>query len=156
MESPGGLVMERLLSASSQYFRKDQKRSSRDFFLSRELNMTHRTSGALFFMLILTAACGSDNSTGPARAHFTSTLTAAKCASNGKYSLTANWQAVGTWQAVFTSETGATAVSETSPVDANQTKTSSCLFTPGTMVYAILLPVTVVADADATPTISLP
>jgi hypothetical protein len=147
--------MEKVLSATPKYFRKDQQRSPRDFFLSRNLNMTNRTIGTLFFILILTAACGSDNSTGPARAHFTSTLTATKCA-NAKYSLTANWQATGTWQAVFTSETGATAVSETSPVDANQTKTSSCLFTPGTKVYAILVPVTVLADADNTPTLDLP
>jgi hypothetical protein len=117
--------------------------------------MTYRTSTALFFVAILAGACGGSDSSGPARAHFTSTLTATKCA-NAKYSLTANWQAVGTWQAVFTSETGATAISETSPVDANQTKTSSCLFTPGTKVYAILVPVTVLADADATPTLDLP
>jgi hypothetical protein len=115
--------------------------------------MTQRTSGALFFLLILTAACGSD-STGPARVRFPSTLAATACA-NGKFSLTANWQATGTWQAVFTSETGA-ATTETSPVDANQTKTSTCIFLTKTMVYAILVPVTVSADADATPTITLP
>ena len=155
MQLLGGLVMEKVLSAAPKYFRKDQQRSPRDFFLSRNLNMTNRTIGALFFVLILSAACGSDNSTGPARVHYASTLTATKCA-NAKYSLTANWQATGTWQAVFTSETGTTAISETSPVDANQTKTSSCLFLTGTMVYAILVPVTVPADADATPTLTLP
>jgi hypothetical protein len=127
--------------------------------------MTHRTSAALFFIAILAGACGGSDSTGPARVHYTSTLAATKCANvvdttgkvvGAKYSLTANWQAVGTWQAVFTSETGATAISETSPVDANQTKTSSCLFRNGTMVYAILVPVTVPADADNTPTLTLP
>jgi glycine cleavage system protein P-like pyridoxal-binding family len=81
------------------------------------------------------------------------------------YSLTANWQATGTWKAVFTSETGK-ATTETSAVDASQTKTSSCIFLSkaangtnpavATMVYAILVPVTVAADADATPTINLP
>jgi hypothetical protein len=115
--------------------------------------MTYRTGGALFFLLILAGACGSDT-TGAARARFPSTITAAVCA-NGKFSLTANWQATGTWKAIFTSETG-TATTETSLVDANQTKTSTCIFTTKTMVYAILFPVTVDADADATPTITLP
>jgi hypothetical protein len=133
--------------------RKDQKRSPRDFFLSRDLNMTRRTIGALFFIVILTGACGSDT-TGAARVRFPSTITAAACP-NGKFSLTANWQATGTWKAVFTSETG-TATSETSVVDASQTKTSTCIFLTKTMVYAILVPVTVSADADATPTITLP
>jgi hypothetical protein len=119
------------------------------------MNMTRRTIGALFFIVILTGACGGSDTTGVARARFPSTIAATACA-NGKYSLTANWQATGTWQAVFTSETGATAVSETSPVDANQTKTSTCIFVTKTMVYAILVPVTVAADADATPTITLP
>jgi len=85
---------------------------------------------------------------------FPSTITAAACP-NGKFSLTANWQATGTWQAVFTSETGA-ATSETSVIDASQTKTSACIFLTKTIVYAILVPVTVSADADATPTITLP
>jgi hypothetical protein len=134
--------------------RKDQERSPRDFFLSRDLNMTRRTIGALFFIVVLTGACGGSDTTGVARVRFPSTLTAAACP-NGKFSLTANWQATGTWQAVFTSETGA-ATSETSPVDASQTKTSSCIFLTKTMVYAILVPVTVAADADATPTITLP
>jgi hypothetical protein len=115
--------------------------------------MTRRTIGALFFIVVLTGACGSD-STGAARVRFPSTITAAVCG-NGKYSLTANWQATGTWQAVFTSETGA-ATTETSAVDASQTKTSTCIFLTKTMVYAILVPVTVSADADATPTITLP
>ena len=118
--------------------------------------MTRRTIGALFFIVILTGACGGSDTTGVARAHFASTITANPVCANGKFSLTANWQATGTWQAVFTSETGATAISETSPVDANQTKTSTCIFVTKTMVYAILVPVTVAADADATPTITLP
>ena len=116
--------------------------------------MTRRTIGALFFIVILTGACGGSDTTGVARARFPSTIAATACA-NGKFSLTANWQATGTWQAVFTSETG-TATTETSLVDANQTKTSTCIFLTKTMVYAILLPVTVNADADATPTITLP
>jgi len=124
--------------------------------------MTRRTIGALFFIVILTGACGSDT-TGVARVRFPSTIAAT--APNGKYSLTANWQATGTWQAVFTSETG-DPTTESSAVDANQTKTSTCIFLSKaangtnppvpTMVYAILVPVTVAADADATPTISLP
>ena len=153
MQLPGGLVMEKVLLAMSQHFRKDQQRSPGDSFLSRNLHMTSRTIGALF-LLILGTACGGDDSTGPARAHFASTLTAAVCG-NGKYSLTANWQATGTWQAVFTSETG-DPTTETSAVDANQTKTSTCIFVTKTMVYAILVPVTVSADADATPTLTLP
>ena len=125
--------------------------------------MTRRTIGALFFIVILTGACGSDT-TGVARVRFPSTIAATACP-NGKYSLTANWQATGTWQAVFTSETG-DPTTESSAVDANQTKTSTCIFLSKaangtnppvpTMVYAILVPVTVAADADATPTISLP
>jgi hypothetical protein len=115
--------------------------------------MTRRTIGALFFIVILTGACGSDT-TGVARVRFPSTIAATACP-NGKYSLTANWQATGTWQAVFTSETG-DPTTETSAVDANQTKTSTCIFLTKTLVYAILVPVTVSADADATPTITLP
>jgi len=116
--------------------------------------MTRRTIGALFFIVILTGACGGSDTTGAARVRFPSTITAAVCA-NGKYSLTANWQATGTWQAVFTSETG-DPTTETSAVDASQTKTSTCIFVTKTMVYAILVPVTVSADADATPTLTLP
>jgi len=174
MQSPGGWVMRRVLSATSKNHRKDQKRSPRDFFLSRELNMTNRSIGALFFILALAVACGGSDTTGPARARFTSTLTAAKCVNPAlavtdttpRYTLTANWQATaGTWKAVFTSITTlpdttvkgfASTVSEASPVDANQSKTSSCVFLARTQVYAILDPVTVVAEGDVTPTIKLP
>jgi hypothetical protein len=155
MQLHGGLLMERAVSCLEKD-PKQKKGSARVFFLSRDLNMTNRTHRALFFILIgvFAGACGGSDTTGPARVRLASTLTATACA-NGKFSLTANWQAVGTWQAVFTSETG-TATSETSLVDANQTKTSTCIFLTKTMVYAILVPVTVSADADATPTLTLP
>jgi hypothetical protein len=89
-----------------------------------------------------------------------------------RYALTATWQGTGTWNAVFTSITTlpgfipdpafvtldgfATTVSDFSLVNSNQSKTSACVFLARTQVYAILDPVTVTADADATPTIALP
>jgi hypothetical protein len=163
--------------------RKDQKRLPREFFLSRDLNMTNRSIGALFFILSFAVACGGSDTTAPARVRFTSTLTAAKCVSDTvtgsaamdtvtRYTLTANWQGTGTWKAVFTSITTlpgfipdpthsplpgfATTESDFSLVDGNQSKTSACVFLARTQVYAILDPVTVPADADASPTITLP
>jgi hypothetical protein len=136
--------------------------------------MTNRTNRALFLILtlVLAGACGGSDTTGPARARFASSLTGTKCVNPAvkdtvtRYNLTANWQATaGTWQAVFASITtlsdttvighGAT-ISEASAVNANQSKTSSCVFLARTQVYAILDPVTVAADADITPTITLP
>ena len=163
--------------------RKDQKRSPREFFLSRDLNMTNRSIGALFFILSFAVACGGSDTTGPARVRFASTLTAAKCVNDTvtgsaamdtvtRYALTATWQGTGTWNAVFTSITTlpgfipdpafvtlsgfATTVTDFSLVNSNQSKTSACVFLARTQVYAILDPVTVTADADATPTIALP
>jgi hypothetical protein len=163
--------------------RKDQKRSPREFFLSRDLNMTNRSIGALFFILSFAVACGGSDTTGLARVRLLSTLTAAKCVNTAvtgsaaedtvtRYALTANWQATGTWKAVFTSivplpgfvpdpkfktlDGFATTVSDFSLVNGNQSKTSACVFLARTQVYAILDPVTVPADADATPTIVLP
>jgi hypothetical protein len=134
--------------------------------------MTNRTVGTLFFILVVAAGCGGSDTTGPARVRFASTLTAAKCVNPAvkdtvtRYSLTANWQATaGTWKAVFASITTlsdttvagyASTISEASPVNANQSKTSSCLFLARTQVYAILNPISVAAEADATPTIQLP
>jgi hypothetical protein len=129
--------------------------------------MTNRSIGALFFILAFAVACGGSDTTGPARARFASTLTAAKCVNPAvtdtvtRYALTANWQATaGTWKAVFTAITTyppftATA-SDQSATDSNQSKTSACVFLARTRVYAVLDPVTVAADADATPTIALP
>jgi hypothetical protein len=78
-----------------------------------------------------------------------------------RYALTANWQATaGTWKAVFTAMTtsipGKDLASDESLVNSNQSKTSPCVFLARTQVYAVLDPVTVTADADATPTITLP
>jgi hypothetical protein len=155
--------------------RKDQKRSPREFFLSRDLNMTNRSIGALFFILTFAVACGGSDTTGPARVRFAATLTAAKCVNPAvtdtvtRYALTANWQATaGTWKAVFTSMTLTRSgyspelpifqalVGDESLVNSNQSKTSACVFVARTQVYAVLDPVTVAADADATPTITLP
>jgi hypothetical protein len=134
--------------------------------------MTNRSIGALFFILAFAVACGGSDTTGPARVRFASTLTAAKCVNPAvtdtvtRYALTANWQATaGTWNAVFTSITTLkdfptkdwpAFVSDQSPVNSNQSKTSACVFYARTQVYAVLDPVTVAADADATPTITLP
>jgi hypothetical protein len=147
--------------------RKDQERSPREFFLSRDLNMTNRSIGALFFILSFAVACGGSDTTGPARVRFTSTLTAAKCVNPlvtdtvTRYALTANWQATaGTWKAVFTAMTTlpgfTTLANDESAINSNQSKTSACVFLARTQVYAILDPVTVAADADLTPTIALP
>jgi hypothetical protein len=104
-------------------------------------------------VLALAAMACSDSSDGSPRLRFPSTIASTQCA-NGKFSLTTSWQVPsGTWQAIFVSETSDE--TETSDADAQQTKTSTCLFPAGALVYAILFPVTVAAEADASPTITL-
>ena len=104
-------------------------------------------------VLALTAmACGS--STEPrARPRFASTIAATACP-NGKFSLTTSWQVPsGTWKAIFVSTNSDN--SESSKVDEQPTKTSTCLFSAGNVVYAILFPVTVESDADTSPTLTV-
>ena len=125
-------------------------------------------------------ACGSDDSTGPARVHIPSSIvaSAAGCGTvvvgTGTaahdvqtYNLSATWQATGTWKAVFVDVgSGNTWITD---VDASQTKTSvirdedgvvtdECEFKAGDVAYAILFPdgdAAVQSDADLTPTITV-
>ena len=127
-------------------------------------------SGAGLALLAAAAmvACGSDNSTGPARVHIPSSIAASavgcgtvKVATDPgnknsdsvdvqTYNLSATWQATGTWKAMFV-DIGTGKTLATTAVDANQTKTtvirnaagavtSQCQFKKDALAYAILFP----------------
>ena len=141
-----------------------------------------RHGGKTTFLLLAAAAivaCGDDDSTGPARMHFPSSITASATGCGlgdfivGKdttkvqtYNLTATWQATGTWKAIFVNaSTGK--VLATTAVDANQSKSSvtvaagkstACAFFLNENAYAILFPdgaTPVPSDADLTPTLTV-
>ena len=141
-----------------------------------------RAAGGAFVLLAAAAllGCGSDNSTGPARVRFPSSVSAsaAGCgtvvvstgvsATNVQtYNVSATWQATGTWKAVFVNA-GTGKILGTTATDATQTKTSvivgsdgkisSCQFKAGDIVYAILYPAgssPVQSDADLTATLTV-
>lgn len=147
-------------------------------------NSLLRAAGGAFVLLAAAAllGCGSDNSTGPARVRFPSSVSAS-AASCGTvkvlpagatdsvdvqtYNLSATWQATGTWKAMFVNA-GTGKILATTATDATQTKTSvivgsggtvsSCQFKKGDIVYAILYPdgsSPVQSDADLTPTLTV-
>ncbi|MFL5552943.1 MAG: hypothetical protein ACJ8AB_01195 [Gemmatimonadaceae bacterium] len=141
-----------------------------------------RYVGSVFALLAAAAVvgCGSDDdSTGPARVHYPSSITASATGCGlaevvvGKdtthvqsFNATATWQASGTWKAIFVNaSTGK--VLATTAADASQTKTSvtvaagkstACAYHLGDIAYAILFPdgdSPVASDADLTPTLTV-
>lgn len=136
---------------------------------------------ALFAMAAGLACSGSDyDSTGPARVRYPSSITATVATScttappegytGPRYNLTATWQATGTWKASFVN-VGSGKVVATTGTDASQSKSSvivdektkqvtdDCAFVKGDIAYAILYPAgdtPVAADADLTPTVTIP
>ena len=134
----------------------------------------------IFFAATAIVGCGgSDDSTGPPRTHFASSISASSTGCGlgervvGKdtthvqsFNLSATWQATGTWKAIFVNaSTGKTLA--TTAIDGNQTKSSvtvaagkstACAFLLDDIAYAILSPdgdSPVAADADLTPTLTV-
>ena len=140
--------------------------------------LRHASSAGLALLAAASmVACGSDDSTGPARVHIPSSIAASATgcgtvvvgtANVQTYNLTATWQATGTWKAMFV-DIGTGKTLATTAVDANQTKvsierddngviTKQCLFKKGDVAYAILFPdgdQPVASDADLTATITV-
>lgn len=144
-----------------------------------------RTAGRVSLAILGAAAllgCGTSNdSTGPARVRFPSSISAnaagcgtvvvgtgASATNVQTYNLSATWQATGMWKAMFVNA-GTGKILATSATDATQTKTSvilasdgtvtsSCQFKKGDIAYAILYPEgasPVQSDADLTPTLTV-
>jgi hypothetical protein len=146
-------------------------------------NSLLRAGGSGFVLLGAAAilGCGGDDSTGPARIRYPSSITAnatgcgtvvvgtGTSATNVQtYNLSTTWQATGTWQAEFVNA-GTGKILATTKIDETPTKTSivlakdgsvasSCQFKKGDIVYAILSPAgsdPVKSDADLTATLTV-
>ena len=145
--------------------------------------ISFRNAGRATLFLLACAAIvgcgGSDDSTGPARTHFASSISASSTGCGltqvvvdddtsfvQSFNLSATWQATGTWKAIFINA-GSGKVLATTPIDGNQTKTSvtidggkstACAFLLNDIAYAILYPdgtAPVASDADLTPTLTV-
>src|SRR5712671_741400 len=107
-------------------------------FSHTDIGRTNRWKTTLLFLTsaAIVGCGGSDNATGPARAHIPSSISASATGCGlgdrivGKdttkvqsYNLTTTWQATGTWKAIFVNA-GTGKVLATTAVDASQTKTS--------------------------------
>lgn len=107
---------------------------------------------AVFGVIALVACGGRDDGPTGTRVHFANDITATAC-TNGKSSATATWQVTGDWKAVFV---GLASHDSSAHVSGAVPATSPCDFAKGDLVYAILYPITVQADADLTKTITIP
>ncbi len=150
-------------------------------FEYRGISFRNAGRATLFFVACaaIVGCGGSDDSTGPARLHFPSSIAASAtgCGLGDRivgtdtthvqsYNLTATWQATGTWRAIFVNASSGKTLATTA-IDGNQTKSSitvaagkstACAFLLDDIAYAILSPdgdSPVASDADLTPTLTV-